>query len=70
MRIAPRAGIAWTPFGNQRTVIRGGYGQFYDHIPLDVYAFSRYPEQTITMYTPLARRREYLDEYLPNPSST
>jgi hypothetical protein len=52
LRIAPRAGMAWSPFAGQRTVFRAGYGQFYDHIPLDVYAFSRYPEQTITMYAP------------------
>jgi len=52
LRLAPRAGIAWTPFSNQRTVFRAGYGQFYDHIPLDVYAFSRYPNRTITMYAP------------------
>jgi hypothetical protein len=52
LRIAPRAGIAWTPFSNRRTVFRAGYGQFYDHIPLDVYAFSRYPAQTITTYAP------------------
>jgi hypothetical protein len=52
LRIAPRAGLAWTPFADQRTVFRTGYGQFYDHIPLDVYTFSRYPERTITMYAP------------------
>ncbi len=52
LRIAPRAGFSWTPFADQKTVFRTGYGQFYDHIPLDVYAFSRYPEQTITMYAP------------------
>lgn len=52
LRIAPRAGLSWNPFRDQKTVFRAGYGQFYDHIPLDVYAFSRYPEQTITMYAP------------------
>ena len=52
IRIAPRAGFAWTPFADQRTVLRAGYGQFYDHIPLDVYTFGRYPERTITRYAP------------------
>ena len=52
LRIAPRAGFSWTPFAKQKTVFRAGYGQFYDHIPLDVYAFSRYPDRTITMYAP------------------
>jgi len=50
LRIAPRAGIAWTPFSNGRTVFRTGFGQFYDHIPLDVYTFGRYPIRTITHY--------------------
>jgi hypothetical protein len=52
LRIAPRAGAAWTPFPKNKTVFRAGYGQFYDHIPLDVYAFSRYPDRTITTYAP------------------
>ncbi len=52
LRIAPRVGLAWSPFANERTVVRFGWGNFYDHIPLDVYTFSRYPVRTITDYAP------------------
>ncbi len=51
-RVAPRAGLAWSPFSDGRTVFRTGYGEFYDHIPMDVYTFSRYPIRTLTSYAP------------------
>jgi hypothetical protein len=52
LRIAPRVGLAWSPFDGGRTVLRAGYGLFYDHLPLDIYTFGRYPLRTITNYAP------------------
>jgi hypothetical protein len=52
IRVAPRIGLAWTPFSNQQTVVRGGFGLFYDRVPLSVFAFDGYPEQVITTFGP------------------
>jgi hypothetical protein len=52
LRIGPRAGVAWSPFKDRRTVFRAGYGLFYDHLPLDIYTFGRYPLRTITTFAP------------------
>jgi hypothetical protein len=51
-RVAPRAGIAWSPFASTGTVIRAGFGLFYDHVPLNVYSFDHYPNQVVTMFDP------------------
>ncbi|HVS20631.1 MAG TPA: TonB-dependent receptor, partial [Pyrinomonadaceae bacterium] len=48
--LAPRAGVAWSPSGSDRTVIRGGVGMFYDKVPLNIRGFSRYPRRTVTSY--------------------
>jgi len=52
VRVAPRIGLAWAPFANQETVVRGGFGLFYDRVPLSVFAFNGYPEQVITTFAP------------------
>jgi hypothetical protein len=38
---APRLSIAWDPWGDSKTVIRAGYGLFYDH-PLLAIAFNSF----------------------------
>ncbi len=52
-RSAPRGGFVWNPAKTPNTVIRGGMGVFYDSVPLDIYAFNSYPQQTITTYDPV-----------------
>ena len=32
--VAPRAGIAWSPFGSKTTIVRASAGLFYDRVPL------------------------------------
>jgi Carboxypeptidase regulatory-like domain/TonB-dependent Receptor Plug Domain len=48
--LAPRAGLAWSPFKSDRTVLRGGIGLFYDKVPLNIRSFARYPSRTVTRY--------------------
>jgi hypothetical protein len=49
-RVAPRMGLAWSPFSNTGTTVRGGFGLFYDRVPLNVYGFNRYPDRVVTFY--------------------
>jgi hypothetical protein len=49
-RVALRGGVAFSPFRHTGTVVRAGFGLFYDRVPLNIYAFNRYPDQRITEY--------------------
>ncbi|MES1258127.1 MAG: hypothetical protein ABUS51_06840, partial [Acidobacteriota bacterium] len=49
-RVAPRAGLAWTPVARTGTVFRAGFGLFYDRLPLNVYSFDHYPSESISFF--------------------
>ena len=42
-RLAPRFGIAWSPFAETGTILRAGVGLFYDRVPLTSSALPNIP---------------------------
>lgn len=50
--IAPRLALMFLPFKNDRTIIRGGIGLFYDRTPLAAGYFTQLPERIVTTYAP------------------
>jgi hypothetical protein len=48
--LAPRFGFVFAPTRDNRTVLRGGFGVFFDKIPFNVAVFPDFPAQTITRY--------------------
>ncbi len=47
---APRVGFVFAPTRDNRNAIRGGFGVFFDKIPLNVAIFPDLPVQTITRF--------------------
>lgn len=48
--LAPRVGFVFAPTRDNRTAIRGGFGVFFDKIPINVAIFRDFPAQTIRRY--------------------
>lgn len=69
LRFAPRAGFSWTPARGGSLTIRGGFGVYYDRVPLNVFSFPQSPQQVITTYGPggviVAGPQRYLDLVAP-----
>ncbi len=65
---APRAGVAYSPGKNQKTVFRGGAGLFYDRVSLLEASFARNPARTVSLFdeasqltgTPILFRNAYV----------
>jgi hypothetical protein len=75
---APRAGVAVLPFRNDRTIVRGGAGLFYDKIPLSIGVFEDYQSYRATLFAangttiidgPRLYRNTFADHDLHNPYS-
>ena len=47
--VSPRAGVTWDPVGGGRTLIRGGYGRFYDKVFLLVARNALLARQSISL---------------------
>jgi hypothetical protein len=52
---APRAGVAYSPGKNQKTVFRGGAGLFYDRVSLLEASFARNPARTVCLFDQASR---------------
>lgn len=56
LNFAPRLGWAWSPRGNQRTVLRGGVGLFYDsldaNLVLNTIRFDGRRQQSLIIHSP------------------
>jgi len=47
--VSPRVGVTWDPVGGGRTLVRGGYGRFYDKVFLLVARNALLARQTVSL---------------------
>jgi hypothetical protein len=73
---APRVGFAYVLSGDNKTVLRGGFGLFYDRVNLNVASFLELPQRTESRFSPAGAvidRRSYvhrIEEHIRDPRST
>lgn len=51
---APRAGFAYMLTRDQKTILKGGAGLFYDRVPLNIVSFPFLPGRIVTTLAPMA----------------
>ncbi|MGQ9897951.1 MAG: TonB-dependent receptor [Acidobacteriota bacterium] len=52
INLAPRATLSYSPRGTDDTVLRAGFGLFYDKLPLNALAFRTMPRPIVTDFNP------------------
>ncbi|OYT72694.1 MAG: hypothetical protein CFK52_04575 [Chloracidobacterium sp. CP2_5A] len=50
INLVPRVALSYAPGGSDNTIIRAGFGLFYDKLPLNALAFRSLPRQVVTTF--------------------
>jgi hypothetical protein len=65
--LSPRLGVVYAPGASARTILRGGFGVFYDRLPLLAGSFTSNPARVVTLFdeqgTPLGAPITYQNAY-------